>query len=363
MTEFSAALKQVATERGIPVESVLESIQAALVAAYRRDYGGDIENITVELDRETGSAKILMDGKDITPDGFGRIAAQTAKQVILQKIRETEKEVILDEYKGKIGTISSGHIFRNENNIIIMDLGKAQAILPQSEQIGTEEYRLNQRLKVLVKDVREGLRGAEIIVSRSDPEFVKKLFEQEVPEIASKVVVIEAMAREAGSRTKMAVSSKEEKVDPVGSCVGQKGVRVQSIIAELGGEKIDIVPYSPNIEKFIASSLSPAKVMEVNVDIDNKEAKVSVPEDQLSLAIGKDGQNVRLAAKLTKWRIDIKGAAGLFGVLGDEKKEDENEVRGVWDSQIQKPVEKVAEESLQSDTPQDDSTGDDDKKS
>jgi len=345
ITEFSAALNQVATERGIPVESVLESIRVALAAAYRRDYGSDVEDIVVDIDSDTGEAKIFREEKDITPPGFGRIAAQTAKQVILQKIRETEKEVILDDFRSKVGSIISGHVFRVDNGVVILDLGRAQGVLPQSEQVETEDYRLNQRLKVLIKSIRETPRGTEIIVSRSAPDFIKMLFAQEVPEIASGTVTIEALAREAGSRTKMAVSSKDEKIDPVGSCVGQKGVRVQAIISEIFGEKIDIVPFSPNIEKFIAASLSPAKVTEVEVDIENKEAKVTVPEDQLSLAIGKDGQNVRLAAKLTKWRIDIKGAPSLFGDVEDlDKKEEDAQLKGIWDATIKASKKEKAKE-------------------
>ncbi len=357
VTEFSAALRQVATERGIPEDSILESIKTAIASAYRRDYGTDVEELTVVLDPETGATTILnADGEDVTPPGFGRIAAQTAKQVILQQIRETEKEVVMDEYKGKIGEIVVGTIFRVENNVVVLDLGKAQGILPQPEQVNVDEYRTGQRLKVLVKDIRQTTRGTEIIVSRSDAQFIVKLFEQEVPEIASGVVTIEAIAREAGSRTKMAVSSSDDKIDPVGSCVGQKGVRVQAIISEIHGEKIDIIPFASSIDKFIATSLSPARVTEVEINEEEKEAKVSVPEDQLSLAIGKDGQNVRLAAKLTKWRIDIKGAAGFFDEEGKplETVGGDKEVVGVWDAAIKaaRDIEekealeaKVAEES------------------
>ena len=349
ITEFSSALNQVATERGISVESVLDTIKLALASAYKKDYSEteeiELEEIEVELDPNTGAAKILRDGKDITPAGFGRIAAQTAKQVILQKIRETEKEVVLEEFRAKIGTIARGTIFRVEGNVVVLDLGKAHGILPISEQVDSENYRLNQRLKVLIKDVRKTGKGSEIIVSRSDPEFILKLFEQEVPEITSEVVKIEAIAREAGSRTKMAVSSTDDKIDPVGSCVGQKGVRVQSIISELFGEKIDIVPFSASIEKFIAASLSPAKVTEVEVDFDEKSAHVSVPEDQLSLAIGKEGQNVRLAHKLTKWKIDIKGAANIFSDTFDDdvdSSDDEVSSGNVWGVTVEdEPVEEV----------------------
>ncbi|KKS22579.1 MAG: NusA antitermination factor [candidate division WWE3 bacterium GW2011_GWA1_41_8] len=352
VTEFSAALNQVATERGIPVESVLESIRVALASAYKRDrkdVGEDveIEDITVDLNTDTGEVRIIKDKKDVTPAGFGRIAAQTAKQVILQKIRETEKDVIIEEYKSKLGTIMSGTVFRIENGVIILDLGKAHGILPQSEQVEAEQYRLNQRLKVFIKDIKETSRGTEIIVSRADPDFIKKLFEQEVPEIASGVVRIEAMAREAGSRTKMAVSSSDEKVDPVGSCVGQKGVRVQSIISEVFGEKIDIIPYSSSPEKFVAASLSPARVTEVELDHDERKATVSVPEDQQSLAIGKEGQNARLANKLTKWKIDIKGAPGLFGTVAEaaEVAKGKKIIRGIWDEDIKKAEDLLDEEA------------------
>lgn len=348
ITEFNAALNQVATERGIPVEAVVESIRLALASAYKKDrkeHGEedvDLEEIEVDLNPDTGEARIIKDGEDVTPSGFGRIAAQTAKQVILQKIRETEKEVTFDEFKEKLGTIITANVFKVDTSVVILDLGKpyAYGVMPISEQVRTEQYRMNQRLKVLVKDIRESKKGPEIIVSRADPQFVTKLFEQEVPEIASGVVTVEAIAREPGSRTKMAVSSSDDKVDPVGSCVGQKGVRVQSIISELFGEKIDIIPYSTSIERFIAAALSPAMVTEVVLDDEEKRAEVSVPEDQQSLAIGKEGQNARLANKLTNWKIDIKGAAGIFGTSDDgEKEEEEAEIRGVWDAAIQEKKE------------------------
>lgn len=306
-TEFSAALNQVCAERGISKEAVLETIESALVSAYRKDFSGPLEELRAEVDPETGKAKIFKHDEDVTPEGFGRIAAQTAKQVILQRIREKEKDAIIEEYRKRIGTIVAGHIFRIEKNTPIIDLGRAQGYLLSQEQISTEQYQLNQRLKALVKDVREGVKGPEIILTRADPKFVERLFEMEVPELHAGTVKIEVIAREAGSRTKMAVSSSEENIDPVGSCVGQKGVRVQSVIAELGAEKIDIIPYSEEPDKFIASALSPAKVTSVSLSSKKKEAKVNAPEDQLSLAIGKGGQNVRLAAKLTGWRIDIKG--------------------------------------------------------
>jgi N utilization substance protein A len=316
----------------------------------RRDEGEEVEleSVVVDLDANTGEVKILRDGTDVTPAGFGRIAAQTAKQVILQKIRETEKDIVFKEYSDKVGEIIIGSIFRVDNGTITVDLGKshAQGIMPYGEQVSTESYRIGQKIKVLLKEVRDGGKGPEIIISRADSKFVGKLFEQEVPEIASGVVTIEAISREPGSRTKMAVYSKDDKVDPVGSCVGQKGVRVQSIITELFGEKIDIIPFSFNTEKFIAASLSPAKVIDVVLFEDEKRAEVSVPSDQQSLAIGKEGQNARLANKLTKWKIDIKGVENAFGSTSDfgestpsSKKEHNAKVVGVWDMEIKKSQE------------------------
>jgi len=350
ITEFSLALNQLASERGIPVDSILASIKDAMATAYRkdrRDIGEEValEEISVDLDTNTGEVQIIKDGKDVTPAGFGRIAAQTAKQVILQKIRETEKDLVFKEYNDKVGEIVIGTIFRVDDRTVTVDLGKshAQAVMPSGEQVYTEQYRSGQKIKVLLKEVRDGSKGPEIIISRADPKFVAKLFEQEVPEIASGTVTIEAISREPGSRTKMAVYSKDDKIDPVGSCVGQKGVRVQSIITELFGEKIDIIPFSHNTEKFIAASLSPAKVMDVVLFDEEKRAEVSVPSDQQSLAIGKEGQNARLANKLTKWKIDIKGVDNAFMSNIDDtgvvSKDTSSKVVGVWDMEIKKSQE------------------------
>jgi len=307
VSEFESALNQVCAERGISAESVIASIEAALISAYHKDFGETEVELTAKVDPVTGEARIFKEGKDVTPSGFGRIAAQTAKQVILQKIREDEKAAIIKEYEKKVGTVVTGHIFRLERGLVIVDLGRTQGVMPQSEQVPNENYQLNQRIKAIVAGVREGERGPEVVISRADPRFIKELFALEVPEVASGVVKIEAIAREPGTRTKMAVSSSERNVDPVGSCVGQKGVRVQAVIAEVGSEKIDIVPYSEMLDKFIAAALSPAKVSDVVLDSTKKEAKVYVAEDQLSLAIGREGQNVRLAARMTGWRIDIRG--------------------------------------------------------
>jgi len=321
VSEFAAALNQVCSEKGLPPEAVLATIETALLAAYRKDYGGDPEVLKAKVNPETGEARILENDKDVTPAGFGRIAAQTAKQVLIQKLREEEKQALITEYEAKVGQIVTGHVFRFEAGRAVIDLGRAQGTLPPAEQIPGEQYRANQRLRVLVARIEEGIKGPQIIVSRADPRLVEELFALEVPEVHSGVVKIESIAREAGSRTKVAVSSSEDNVDPVGSCVGQKGVRVQAVIAELGEEKIDIIPYSDISEKFVAAALAPAKVIDVELDRDKKEAKVTVPEDQLSLAIGKEGQNVRLAAKLTGWRIDIRGAGGpAKGATGEGTK-------------------------------------------
>jgi N utilization substance protein A len=314
ITEFTAALNQVASERNIKPEDVLATLKEALVAAYHKDnpeIDETVDNdISAVIDGETGEVKIMREGKDITPAGFGRIASQTAKQVILQKIREAEKESIANEYRELIGTIVQGYIFRIDRDTVIMDIGKTQAIMPESEQIRSERYSVNQKYKVLIKDVREDSKGfgSSIIVSRKDPEFIKVLFTQEVPEMGTGVVKIESIAREAGERTKIAVSSSDPKIDPSGACIGQRGIRVQAVTDELNGEKIDIINYSPDDDKFIASALAPAHVNDVTLDHDAKSAKVKVSEDQLSLAIGKEGQNARLAARLTGWRINIDGS-------------------------------------------------------
>ncbi len=307
-TEFAAALNQAASERGIDVEEIVSIMQEAIKAAYRKDFGGELENLEVTLDDSSGEARVFEDGKDVTPGGFGRIAAQTAKQVLLQRIREAEKTAILTEFEKRVGTIINGMIQRIEGPNIVVDLGKTEGLMPQSDQSQGESYRLNQRLKFYIVGIKEGPRGQDILVSRAHKGLVEGLFKLEVPEIGSGIVEVKAVSREAGVRSKVAVSSKQAGVDPVGSCVGQKGVRVQAVIAELGNEKIDVIQYSEETSKFISAALSPAKVDNVKLEEEGKTAHVEVPEDQLSLAIGKDGQNVRLAAKLTGWRIDIQGA-------------------------------------------------------
>lgn len=314
-TEFAAALNQIASEKGVEVDVVLDAIRMAALAAYKKDLmlrnepiPEDFEEFTSKVDPVTGEISIFHGSENVTPSGFARIAASIAKQVIMQRLNEAERGTILAEYESKIGTVISGTIQRQEGNTFFVDLGRAEGVLPPQEQVRSEMYHQNQRLKFLVKEIREGGRGSEVIVSRSDPNLVKALFALEVPEIQSGGVEIKVIAREAGSRTKIAASSTQEGIDPVGSLVGQKGVRVQAVISELGEEKIDIISYSDDPARFIAASLSPAKDIQVRLNEKDKIATVTVPESQLSLAIGKGGQNVRLAAKLTGWKIDIEGA-------------------------------------------------------
>lgn len=311
-SEFSLALNQVATERGLDPKIVLETIRAAILAAYRKDYGSDeLDLYTVDVDADTGEAKILKEGTDVTPPGFGRIAAQTAKQVILQRIREAEKQAVLADYQTKVGAIVPGMILRFDGPNVVVDIGRTQAIMPISEQNQGERYHLNQRLTFYIEGIRETPRGNEIIVSRAHKGLVEGLFAREVPEVAQGAVELRTVVREAGGRTKIAVFSKQSGVDPVGSCVGQKGVRVTAVINELGGnEKVDIIQWSDEPKAFIVAALAPAKDIDVSLDEATKTATVKVPEDQLSLAIGREGQNVRLAAKLTGWKIDIQGKAG-----------------------------------------------------
>lgn len=308
-TEFASALNQVCSERGIEPEVVIDSIKQAVLAAYRKDYG-EAEDIGVNLNSQTGEVALTKDKKDITPPGFGRIAAQTAKQVILQRIREAEKNAILEEYSSKVDTVVSGFIQRISGPVVTVNLGKAEGIMPPQEQAQGENYYINQRLKFYVIGIKSGARGEEIIVSRSANGLIEGLFKQEVPEINSGSVTIKVIAREAGSRSKIAVESNQAGVDPVGSCVGQKGVRVQAVIDELANEKIDLIAYKEDSSEFIKEALSPAKELQVIVNEKEKTAQVIAPDDQLSLAIGKDGQNVRLAAKLTGYKIDIRGKSG-----------------------------------------------------
>lgn len=347
---FEQALAQIAEEKGVSRDEIIQMIEASLAAAFRKDYGEKDQNPVVVFDAENLGAKIydektVVSGKtidaedpemqldpvkeidiaaaqaedpkikvgevirkEITPsDGvaFGRIAAQTAKQVIIQKLREAERNVQFSDFKSKERTLINGIVQRIEGDTVLVDLGKGVGVLFPSEQIRGERYEIGQRIKVLILHVEPATRGPKITLSRSHPDIVRKLFEMEVPEIFNGAVEIKAVAREAGSRSKIAVVSTQDGIDPIGACVGQKGTRVQTVMAELGGEKIDIIEWSEDPVKFIANALSPAKILNVTPNPEEKEAKVGVLEDQLSLAIGKAGQNVRLAARLTGWKIDI----------------------------------------------------------
>ncbi len=342
-SEFLAAFNQICSERGLSREAVLEAIEAALISAYKRSFGS-AQNVTAKIDPESGEAKIYVEKRVVeevqderfeisleearkidknatlggvvmiesTPSDFGRIAAQTAKQVILQRIREAERDALFNSYVERQGELINGTVQSITPQAITLNLGRAEAILPRSQQIPGERYHLNQRLRVYVLEVRKSNRGPQIIVSRAHRNMLRRLLELEVPEIFRGTVEIKAIAREAGSRSKVAVAAVQEGIDPVGSCVGMRGVRIQNVVNELGGEKIDIVEWSPDTRTFIANALSPAKVVNVYLEEDSphgKTATVIVPDDQLSLAIGKEGQNARLAAKLTGWRIDIKSVS------------------------------------------------------
>jgi len=328
-TEFASALNQVCAERGINPETVINTIQEAVLAAYKRDFGfkEDFE-YEAEINPETGATRLFswQEGKkkstrkDITPPGFGRIAAQVAKQVLLQKIREAEKSAILEEYAKRVGTLINGMILRFDGRNIIVDIGKVEAVMPPAEQVRSEEYKLSQRLTFYIEGIKDLEKSQQIIVSRTHEGLIKSLFRREVPEVASGAVQIKEIARELGNRSKIAVMSTQAGVDPVGSCVGQKGIRVQAVINELEGEKLDIIQYSDDPIKFIAAALSPAEGISVKIDEKEKTAVVSAPDDQLSLAIGKGGQNVRLAARLTGYRIDIKEAAKKTTIKKTTKK-------------------------------------------
>jgi len=357
---FTSAVMEIAEERGIPQEKVIEVIEAALASAYKKEYGKKKQKFEAELDPKTGKVKFwqvkqvvtedmilaeeeeaskdkekvrfnperhimieeakkinkkIKAGKELkipvkTKEDFGRIAAQTAKQVILQKIKEVEREEILKEYKEKEGEIVSGICQRVEQRVVFFDIGKTSGILQKSEQIPGEFYKPGQRLKLYVLKIEDTPKGPVIFLSRAYPKLVSKLFELEVPEISSGQVEIKSIAREPGSRSKIAVTATEEGIDPIGSMVGQKGTRIWAVINELGGEKIDVIEWQEEPEKYITNALSPAKVLEVQILPKNK-ARAVVPDDQLSLAIGRNGQNVRLAAKLTGWKIDVRSLSQI----------------------------------------------------
>lgn len=390
-----SVLDQLEEERGIPKEKILEAIESALATAYKKEYGKRGQIVRAEFNMDTGTAeflqvKIIVDESKVyfeeddapeyeedTPeedrkalynsehhilledakrmkadaelgeelvfplemkDDYGRIAAQTAKQVIIQKIREAEKVSVYKEYGEREGEIITGSVQRIERGNIFVDMGRATGLLPYNEQIPGERYKQGERIRAYLYKVEETPRGVFLRLSRSHPDFLKKLFEAEVPEIASEAVVVKAIAREAGARSKIAVYSEDDHIDPVGALVGQRGVRVSTVMSELGGEKIDIIEWSEHIEQFIEDSLSPAKVLEVEINEEKETATVEVAEDQQSLAIGKGGQNVRLAAKLTGWRIDIKSAEG-------EKSEEEETEEKTSEAETPATIEEASEAS------------------
>ena len=354
--ELILALEDLEKEKGIKKEYLLDSIETALVTAYKRNFDS-LENVKVVMDPKTGAThvyslkevvenpenhntqislkeaqKISKDFKEgdtveteIVPRDFGRIAAQTAKQVIIQKLREVEREIVFNEFNDRKGEIVSGIIQKADKNIVVMDLGRLEGVMPSKEQVPTEKYRVNDKIKGYVLDVEKGAKGApQVIVSRSNPDFVRKLLEFEIPEIYEGVIEIKSVSRDPGYRSKVAVYSPDPNIDPVGSCVGQKGVRIQNVINELNGEKIDVIEWNEDPAIYISAALLPAQILAVDINEEEKFAQVIVPDDQLSLAIGKSGQNARLAAKLTNWeKIDIKSETQFRNMLAEKQAEEE----------------------------------------
>lgn len=307
--ELLSILDNIEREKGISKEILISAIESALVSAVKKKLGTE-EEATVTFDRKTGEIKLLSaEGKPIDSGDFGRIAAQTAKQIIIQKIREAERDVIFTEFQAKVGDITNGAVHRLERNGIIIDLGRSEAILPYKELIPKEKFKQGDRVRACIVEVKKTPKGPQIILSRAHTGLVKRLFELEVPEIYQGIVEFKGIAREPGDRTKVAVSSSDEKVDCVGACVGMRGTRIKNIVRELKGEKIDIVRWSSDVKQYIANALSPAKVLDIKINEQAKKVDITVADDQLSLAIGKKGQNVRLAAKLTGWGIDINSQA------------------------------------------------------
>ena len=351
-SEFISALTALEKEKGIDKHVLIDAIENALVSAYKKNYG-TAQDVRVELDPDSGAFRVfakktvveaVIDDAaeisvtdahkvnvayepgdvleiEVTPGTFGRIAAQTAKQVVVHRLREAERGVIFDKFIEREGEIMNAVIHRVDKGSVLLELDSAEGVMPGSECIPGERYSVNDHIRVYVMEVRKTTKGPQIVVSRTHPGLLKRLFEIEVPEIMQNIVHIKSIAREAGSRTKIAVSSDDENVDPVGSCVGQKGSRIDRIVSEIGNEKIDVIPWSSDPIEFIANSLRPAKVLMVQINEDEKAAKVVVPDYQLSLAIGREGQNARLAAKLTGWKIDIKSQTQIEQVLFSDDEE------------------------------------------
>ena len=311
--ELLSILDYIERERGIDKEVLFKSLESALVSAARKIVGKKTEDIEVNISRTTGEIKVKAEGKEVKSDDFGRIAAQTAKQVIIQKLREAERDVIYEDYQAKVGTIVSGAVHRFDRGDIIVDLGKTEAILPKSQQCPNERYRQGERLRVYILEVSKGQKGPQIILSRTNAGIVKKMFELEVPEISEGIVEIRAISREPGERTKIAVYSKEEKIDSVGACVGVRGQRVKGIVSELHNERVDIIRFSDDVKEYVKSALNPAEVSSINMNRETHRLEVIVEDDQLSLAIGKHGQNVRLASRLVGWEIDVRSRSQISG--------------------------------------------------
>ncbi len=322
--ELIAIIEQIEREKGIKKDVLVAAVESALLSAAKRviDLKPE-EELKVELDRNSGKIRAYRNGDEVTSIDFGRIAASTARQVIIQKMREAEKDVVFNEFQGKVGEIVSGTVYRFEKGNVVIDLlGKAEGLLIKREQSPKEEFKQGQRIRALLLDVKKEARGAQIILSRTHPNLVKKLFELEVPEIYEGIVEIKSISRQAGERTKISVYSKNDKVDSVGACVGMRGNRVRNIVNELYGEKIDIVRFNEDIREYIKNALSPAKVSEIKLDKDKLKAEVIVDDDQLSLAIGKHGQNVRLASRLIGWELDIRTKSMQLAPSEKEKAEE-----------------------------------------
>ena len=356
-SELMAILEQLERDKGIDKEILVQAVEAAVASAARKIWTIDKdEDIQVVLDRKTGELKAFAGEQEIRSSEFGRIAAQTAKQVVIQKIREAEKDVVYTEYKDRVGTIVSGGVYRFERGSIIIDLGKAEAFIPRSEQSPKEEFRQGDRVRALILDVTREARGPQIILSRGNPNFIRRLFELEVPEIYEGIVEVKAIARVVGERTKISVYSKDEKVDCVGACVGVRGSRVKNIVSELQGEKIDIVRYADDIKEYIQAALSPAELSQIQIDSEERRANIIVADDQLSLAIGRHGQNVRLASQLVDWELNIFTAKQWDESQKEEDEDGEETAEESGEAPAETAVESVVGEKVT------ESSGDDELK-
>lgn len=375
-TELILAMEELEKENGVKKDEMLETIETALVTAYKRNYDCEDENVKIIMDGETGEIHIYMQKEvveevendktqisleeaqkinkkikvgdildnELVPKNFGRIAAGTAKQVIIQKIRESSREFLYNEFNDRKGEIVSGIVQKADGGIVVVDLGRLEGIMPVKEQIPTEKYHVNDKIRACIVGVEKGIKGStQVIISRSHNDFVRKLFELEIPEIYEGLIEIKSVSRDPGNRCKVAVYSQNENIDPVGSCVGQKGIRIQNIINELNGEKIDVIEWNEEPSIYISSALLPAQVMAVDIKEEEHFAQVIVPDDQLSLAIGKVGQNARLAARLTNWKIDIKSETQFREMIAKMQSEEQEEIE---DTVEEENLEEVVEEEV-----------------